>query len=77
MTTDELPKISGSVSSLLRWNTGKAQSGVLKAAEGTSRFPSTATENVSNSTISIEFGKDTPHENLPPCTAAYAWMRTA
>ena len=77
LTTDELPKISGSVSSLLRWNTGKAQSGVLKAAEGTSSFPSTATENVSNSTISIEFGKDTPHENLPPCTAAYAWMRTA
>lgn len=77
LTTDELPKISGSVSSLLRWNTGKAQSGVLKAAEGTSSFPSTATENVSNSTLSIEFGKDTPHENLPPCTAAYAWMRTA
>ena len=77
LTTDELPKISGSVSSLLRWNTGKAQSGVLKAVEGTSSFPSTATENVSNSTISIEFGKDTSHENLPPCTAAYAWMRTA
>lgn len=77
VTTDEMPKISGSVSYLLRWNTGKAQRGVLKAAEGTSSFPSTATENVSNSTISIEFGKDTPHENLPPCTAAYAWMRTA
>lgn len=77
LTTDELPKISGSVSYLLRWNSGKAQSGVLKAAEGTSRFPSTATENISNSTISIEFGKDTPHENLPPCIAAYGWKRTA
>ena len=68
---------SGSVSYLLRWNSGKAQSGVLKAAEGTSRFPSAATENISNSTISIEFGKDTPHENLPPCIAAYGWKRTA
>lgn len=77
LTTDELPKISGSVSYLLRWNSGKAQSGVLKAAEGTSRFPSAATENISNSTISIEFGKDTPHENLPPCIAAYGWKRTA
>lgn len=77
LTTDELPKISGSVTSLMRWNTGKAQSGVLKAAEGTSRFPSTATENISNSTLSIEFGKDTPHENLPPCIAAYGWKRTA
>ena len=75
--TDELPKISGSVTSLLRWNTGKTQSGVLKAAEGTSSFPSTATENVSNSTLSIEFGKDTPHENLSPCVAAYGWRRTA
>lgn len=77
LTTDELPKISGSVSYLLRWNSCKAQSGVLKAAEGTSRFPSAATENISNSTISIEFGKDTPHENLPPCIAAYGWKRTA
>lgn len=77
LTTDELPKISGSVSYLLRWNSDKAQSGVLKAAEGTSRFPSAATENISNSTISIEFGKDTPHENLPPCIAAYGWKRTA
>lgn len=77
LTTDELPKISGSVTSLLRWNTGKTQSGVLKAAEGTSSFPSMATENVSNSTLSIEFGKDTPHENLPPMVAAYGWKRTA
>jgi hypothetical protein len=77
LTTDELPKISGSVSSLMRWNTGKVQSGVLKAVEGTSKFPSSQTENVSNTTVSIEFGKDVAHENLPPCTAAYAWMRTA
>lgn len=76
-TTDELPKISGSVSSLIRWNTGKTQSGVLKAVEGTSKFPSTQTENASNSTVSIEFGENVAHENLSPCVAAYGWRRTA
>lgn len=75
--TDELPKISGSVSSLIRWNTGKIQSGVLKAVEGTSKFPSSTSENASNSTVSIEFGGDKPHENLSPCVAAYGWRRTA
>lgn len=77
LTTDELPKISGSVSSLIRWNTDKTQSGVLKAVEGTSKFPSTQTENASNSTVSIEFGGDKPHENLSPSMAAYGWRRTA
>lgn len=77
LTTDELPKISGSVTSLLRWNTGKTQSGVLKAVEGTSKFPSSNSENVSNTTVSIEFGKDAAHENLPPMVAAYGWKRTA
>lgn len=77
LTTDELPKISGSVSSLLRWNTGKTQSGVLKAVEGTSKFPSSTSENASNSTVSIEFGKNVAHENLSPCVAAYGWRRTA
>lgn len=77
LTTDELPKISGSVSSLMRWKNDKTQSGVLKAVEGTSRFPSTQSENVFNSTVSIEFGGDKPHENLSPCLAAYGWRRTA
>ena len=77
LTTDELPKISGSVSSLIRWNTDKTQSGVLKAVEGTSKFPSTQTENASNSTVSIEFGGNVAHENLSPCVAAYGWRRTA
>lgn len=77
VTTDELPKISGSVSSLLRWNTGKTQSGVLKAVEGTEKLPSRQNENASNSTISIEFGGDSPHNNLSPCVAAYGWRRTA
>lgn len=77
LTTDELPKISGSVSSLLRWNSNKAQSGVLKAVEGTSKFPSSSKESASNSTISIEFGNNVPHENLPPSIASYGWRRTA
>ena len=77
LTTDEMPKIKGSVSSLLRWNTGKVQSGVLKAVEGTSKFPSSSSENISNTTVSIEFGKDVAHENLPPMVAAFAWKRTA
>ena len=77
LTADEMPKIKGSVSSLLRWNTGKVQSGVLKAVEGTSKFPSSLSENVSNTTVSIEFGKDVAHENLPPMVAAYGWKRVA
>jgi hypothetical protein len=77
VSTDELPKISGSVSSLIRWNTDKTQSGVLNAVEGTSKFPSTQSENTSNSTVSIEFGKNVAHENLSPCVAAYVWRRTA
>ena len=77
LTTDEMPKIKGSVSSLMRWNTGKVQSGVLKAVEGTSKFPSSSSENVSNTTVSIEFGKDVAHENLPPMVAAYGWKRVA
>ena len=77
VSTDEMPKIKGSVSSLLRWNTGKVQSGVLKAVEGTSKFPSLSSENVSNTTVSIEFGKDVAHENLPPMVAAYGWKRVA
>ena len=77
VTTEEMPKISGSVSYLLRWNSDKTQSGVLKAVEGTSKFPSIANENVSNTTVSIEFGKDVAHENLPPMVASYVWRRTA
>ena len=77
LTADEMPKIKGSVSSLLRWNTGKVQSGVLKAVEGTSKFPSSLSENISNTTVSIEFGKDVAHENLPPMVAAYGWKRVA
>lgn len=77
LTTDEMPKIKGSVSSLLRWNTGKVQSGVLKAVEGTSKFPSSSSENVSNTTVSIEFGNNQPHNTLPPSIACYGWRRTA
>ena len=77
VSTDELPKISGSVSSLLRWKNNKTQSGVLKAEEGKDRFPSTQSENIFNSTVSIEFGNNVAHENLSPCVAAYGWRRTA
>ena len=77
LTTEELPKISGSVSSLIRWQNNKTQSGVLKAVEGISKFPSLQSENTSNSTVSIEFGGDAPHNNIPPVIASYAWRRTA
>lgn len=77
LTTDELPKISGSVSYLMRSIFNQAQSGVLQASDNTSKYPSAASENLRGTTLSIEFGKDVPHENLSPCIAAYGWCRTA
>ena len=77
LTTDELPKISGRVSYLIRSIFNQAQSGVLKASDSTAKYPSAASENLRGTTLSIEFGKDVPHENLSPCMAAYGWRRTA
>jgi len=77
VSTDELPKISGSVAYLAMSIFNQAQSGVLKASINGAKYPSAASENLQGATLSIEFGKDVPHENLSPCMAAYGWRRTA
>lgn len=77
VSTDEMPKISGSVSYLARSIFNETQSGVLKASDNNVKYPSAASENLRGTTLSIEFGKDVPHENLSPCMAAYGWRRTA
>lgn len=77
LTTDELPKISGRVSYLIRSIFNQDQSGVLKASDSTAKYPSVASENLRGTTLSIEFGKDVPHNTLPPSIASYGWRRTA
>nr|DAM11943.1 MAG TPA: baseplate protein [Caudoviricetes sp.] len=66
LTIDELPKVSGSVQNYLIWGDGRAESGVLHNLVSSTRFPSASTENAYASKISISFGNDQPHNNMPP-----------
>lgn len=66
LTVEELPKVSGSVQNYLIWGSDKAESGVLHNSVGGTRFPSAATENAYASKISISFGNNKPHNNMPP-----------
>lgn len=66
LTIDELPKVSGSVQNYLIWGSNKAESGVLHNSVSGTRFPSSATENTYASKISISFGNNKPHNNMPP-----------
>lgn len=80
LTTDELPHIHGTVSDIARQSVDLklSASGVFSApayVEGVS-FGTNFTSNQGDGFV-LDFGKDVPHENLPPCTAAYVWCRTA
>ncbi len=77
VTTDELPKLSGQVGNFLRWNDHQNVSGIFNAVNLGGKFPSSAGENTTNANITIAFGGNVAHENLPPCVAAYGWRRTA
>ena len=63
---DELPKVSGSVGTYIIWGSNRNESGVLHNNVGGTKFPSSATENAYDSKISISFGNDQPHNNMPP-----------
>lgn len=66
LTEAELPRVSGSVQNYLIWGSDKAESGVLHNSVSGTRFPSYSTENTYASKISISFGNDAAHNNMPP-----------
>lgn len=66
LTVEELPKVSGSIGTYIIWGDGRNESGVLHNNVGGTKFPSVATENAYSSNISISFGNDQPHNNMPP-----------
>ena len=54
-----------------------SQSGVLTTTDLSVRFPSAGDGNLGSYSLSINFGGDTPHNNMSPGMAAYLWKRTA
>lgn len=76
MTVDELPNVTGSVSSLISWGSEKSQSGCLSYTQSTVKFPSAATENCFATTLNLSFGKNLAHENRPPYKVVYIFCRT-
>lgn len=75
ITEGELPKMNGAVGQFLRWGTKSNQSGVLSAQNGSSKFPSSASENCYESTINIKLGNNAPHNNIMPIFATYRFVR--
>lgn len=83
--TDELPSISGTIGSRTGIHGGiferpatgvftyqDPEKGRTYAIEGDGRG-----EWFTYHTAQLSFGKNTPHNNLPPSVCAYAWKRTA
>ena len=75
ITEGELAKVQGSLSTLIQWGNQKAQSGCLSINTGTTKFPSTNTENCFGSTISISFGDNQPHNTIQPIFGVYRYRR--
>ena len=80
LTTDELPRITGSV-----WNMARQDSNQNISADGVFSTPHSL-EGVGSGTNStgplpdgfkMAFGNDQPHNTLPPSIASYGWRRTA
>ena len=75
ITEGELAKVQGSISTLVQWGNQKAQSGCLSINTGTTKFPSTATENCFGATIGISFGGNQPHNTIQPTYGVYKFRR--
>ena len=80
VSTDEMPHIHGDVLDFARQDPNQKLTthGVFSAPASIENvsFGSNPQSSQGDGFV-LDFGKDVPHENLPPCTAAYAWMRTA
>ena len=77
LTEAELPKLSGEINNVLRWNRSITQSGIISAENNGVKFPSRYDENTNNWTVKIAFGGDQPHNNMPPFYSMPFWVRTA
>ena len=77
LTEAELPKLSGEINNVIRWNNSPTRSGIISAENKGARFPSGANENNNNWTVKIAFGGDQPHNNMPPFYSMPFWVRTA
>lgn len=77
LTEAELPKLSGEINNVIRWNRSITQSGIISAENNGVKFPSGSDENTNNWTVKIAFGGDQPHNNMPPYLAVYMWQRVA
>lgn len=76
LSVEELPNVTGSVSSLISWGGEKSQSGCLSYTQSTVKFPSIAQENCFGTTLNLSFGKNLAHENRPPYKVVYIFCRT-
>lgn len=80
MTTDELPRIAGSV-----WNIAKQDVNQDISASGVFSTPHSIEGVGSGSNVlpnqqdgfEMAFGNNQPHNTLPPSIACYGWRRTA
>ena len=80
LTTDELPRITGSVWNIARQDSAQniSTDGVFSAPHSTEGVGSGS--NVINSQpdgFDMAFGNNVPHNTLPPSIASYGWRRTA
>ena len=76
ITEGELANVTGTVGPLIAWMSEKSQNGCLSATVGGTKFPSHAEEYCSDVTVNISFGKNQPHNNLPPLYGVYRFKRT-
>ena len=92
LTVDELPEITGSLQFRLMegggnivdlfnaGNTSKKNCFVIRRGVGESWVNALGFGKKTNSPIDVvhlEFGRDIPHNTLPPSKAVYVWIRTA
>ena len=80
LTTDELPRITGSVWNIARQDPSQniSAAGVFSTPHRTEGIGSGS--NVINSQpdgFDMAFGNNVPHNTLPPSIASYGWRRTA
>ena len=76
-----LPKLSGSMQ-MRRWGTGAMISdaeGILKITDdgGTAYSAANSNSKQGYHKVTVSFGEDQPHDNMPPYLAVYMWQRTA
>ena len=80
VTTDELPHIHGDVLDFAKQDPGQKLTthGVFSAPASIENvsFGSNPQSGQGDGFV-MDFGKDVPHNNLPPVIASYGWRRTA